>query len=131
RRRLGPRRDAPDPHAGGPRLAAYELLDQLRPEAAQQHELGEPLREVDVHHVPEDRASADLDQGLGNRLGVLAQPGPRAATKDRHRRKHRRIIHQARLGYRPPLWGAISQWSAQPPVTASVRGPDTDYRAVP
>jgi hypothetical protein len=50
--------------------------------AEAEHEAVEALRRVDADHVPQDRAAADLDQRLRDRLRVLAQPRAAAAAQD-------------------------------------------------
>ena len=65
-----------------------EGRDPIAAVAGQQQEVGEPLADVDRDHVPEDRPAADLDQRLGNRLGVLVQPGATPAAEDRHAGSH-------------------------------------------
>ena len=50
-------------------------LDLLALVAREEQEPREALRAVDRDHVPEDRASADLDERLRNRLGPLAAGG--------------------------------------------------------
>src|SRR5207248_9934580 len=64
RRGIGTRLQAPNPHATGPSFTIHEVLNQLRPEPGEQQEVGEPLRQVDLDHVPENRAAADLYQWL-------------------------------------------------------------------
>src|SRR6185312_7120742 len=68
---------------GTPRLRRDELLDLLAPIPGQQQEVLEPLGDVDLNHVPDDRPAADLDERLGDRLSVLLKPSAPAAAQDR------------------------------------------------
>ena len=63
-------------------MPADERLDLLAAVSGQQQEPPEPLRQVDLDHVPQDRAAADLDQRLGHRRGALLQAGPASAAQD-------------------------------------------------
>ena len=59
-----------------------ELLDEIALVAEAQHELAQPLMAEHLHDVPEDRASADLDQRLGPELGLLAKTGAETAAQN-------------------------------------------------
>jgi hypothetical protein len=70
-RRLEARVDAADLEPRGPVLGFDEALDELALVARGQQEPRQALGGVDAHHVPDDRPAADLDERLGDRLGVL------------------------------------------------------------
>ena len=57
-------------------------LDELALVAQGDHELVEAVRVVDLHDVPEDRRSADLDHRLRARVGLLRDARAHAAGED-------------------------------------------------
>src|SRR5262249_18312372 len=77
---------ASDVDAGSPWLRRDERLDLLAPVSGQQQEALESLGDVDLDDVPDDRAAADLDQRLGDRLRVLLKPRAATPAQDRDRR---------------------------------------------
>jgi hypothetical protein len=81
-RGLLPRVDAVDLEALRQAVRRYEVLDQLTLVAEAEDEAPEALLGVDPDDVPQDRAAADLDQRLRDRLGVLTEPRAAAAAKD-------------------------------------------------
>src|SRR6476646_3881004 len=74
--------DALHRHAGRPALGGGEILDRLPQVAGGEQEALEALCGIDPNHMPEDRASSDLDQRLGHSLGALAEPRAPAPTKN-------------------------------------------------
>ena len=85
-RRVEPGVDALDRDPLGPALGRGELRHRLAHVPGREQEALEPLRRVDLDHVPEDRPAADLDQRLRHRLGPLPQPRPAPAAEDDDRR---------------------------------------------
>jgi hypothetical protein len=83
RRRVEPGVQAPDLDAGGPVRVAGEGLDEPGLVARQQDERREALGDVELDDVPDDRVAPDLDERLGDRLGVLAQAGAAPAAQHR------------------------------------------------
>jgi hypothetical protein len=75
---------AADLGVGGPRLGADEPRHLLAPVAGEQQEPAKALRQEDLQDVPHDRTSPDLHHRLGDRLGVLLQPGAPAPAEDHH-----------------------------------------------
>ncbi len=62
-----------------------ELLDQPALVAQAHDEPAEPVMPVQLHDVPQHRPFTDLHQGLGQPLGLLAQPRPHPPGEDDHR----------------------------------------------
>ena len=58
-----------------------ELPDQVAAIAEAQDEVLVAEMRVVAHQVPEDRPMTDVDEGLGNRLGMLAQARTQAAAE--------------------------------------------------
>jgi len=76
--------DAAHPYTGG-RLRRGEGRHLLTEVAGAQNEVLEALARVELDDVPEDRPAADLDEGLGDGVGVLLQTGPAPSAEDDHR----------------------------------------------
>src|SRR5664280_2733620 len=57
-------------------------LDLVALVAEAQHEPAKPKVTVDLHNVPQDRAAADIDQGLRQPITRLSQPGSHPAAQD-------------------------------------------------
>ena len=68
--------------ACGPRLRGDVVADHLAEVSGRAARSAEALRGVDPDHVPQDRPAADLDEGLGDRMGVLLEAGSAASAQD-------------------------------------------------
>ena len=64
------------------------VLDELALVAGAHHEVGDPVSGEDLHDVPQNGLSADLDHRLGSELGLLAHPS--AETAGEQHRLHSR-----------------------------------------
>jgi hypothetical protein len=58
------------------------LANHVAAIAQAQHELAKAVMSVDLHDVPQDGPTADLDHGLGSKFSFLAQSRPHAAAQD-------------------------------------------------
>ena len=74
--------------SAGHACAVDEAADLLAAVSGQEQKAPEPLREVDLDHVPEDRAAADLDHRLGQRRCPALQARPAATAQDHNAGSH-------------------------------------------
>src|SRR5690606_7056190 len=112
-RRVEPGVDALDHDPVGPLGLLDEAVDHLAAVARAEDEPLQPLRGVDLHDVPHDRAAADLHERRGNRLRVLLQPRPPPAAED-HGRRHPLESHGRRdYAAGPPRLATIAAYQAR------------------
>ena len=57
-------------------------LDEMALVAAADDEVVEPVGRIDLHDVPENRFSPDLDEGLWQNCSLLADPRPKSASQN-------------------------------------------------
>src|SRR5205823_1006663 len=55
------------------------FLDEIAPVAKEDHKIVVSVPRVELHDVPQDGSSADLDHWLGTDLGLLAEPSAEPA----------------------------------------------------
>src|SRR3978361_1432997 len=60
------------------------FLDDVALVAQADDEIGQPVRGVHLHDVPQHGAAADLDHRLGAELRLLREAGPEPAGQDHH-----------------------------------------------
>ncbi len=121
--------EALDGDAVGPRLRSGPLLHEVALVPAEQDEALEPLDGVQLHDVPDDRASTDLHEWLGDVDGLLLQAGPPAAAENEDWRLICAQIggNPSRLRRRPPSHTSRPGGSRRP-ASSAIRTTAQDCR---